>query len=102
MNLYALNVSWHLGEITECEIEKETEKTYTIKTNGFGNNRILKSSMASGNYRFFKTYEEAQANLKEILHKKIENAESKIKYAIAEINKYNLMLENIEKGGVQE
>ena len=95
--LYALNVAWHLGEITECEVEKETEKTYTIKINGWGNNRVLKSNMVIHNYRLFETYKEAQANLKEILCNRIEIAERKIKSAKAEIEKYNLMLDDMRK-----
>ena len=102
MKLYALNVGYKFGEITECEIEKETEKTYTIKINNWGGCRILKSTMSTHNYYICKTHEEAEATLKKVLNSRIERCKRNIEVQNNLIKNYTDMLVDLEKGGAQE
>lgn len=101
MKLYTLNTSWKFGKIIECEVQKETEKTYTVEINGWGKNRVLKSNMSLSGWCFFKTYEELLIKLKEFLKQRIENANDSIKKQEINIKKYNSMLADIENGTVK-
>lgn len=95
MKLYALNVNYAFGEITECEVVKETERTYTVKIKGWGDMRILKSSMSTHSYYLCKTLEEAQETLKKVLNSRIARCKANIRKNNEEIEKYNLMLADV-------
>lgn len=98
MQLYILDTKYDLGKIEECEVIKETEKTYIIKRKAWGTNVIRKSQMQFWNYIVCKSYDEALERLKIILEHKIETSECKIKQLKNDIERYNTMLADIEKG----
>lgn len=102
MKLYTLSIRHKLGEIEECEVLKETEKTYTIKRQGWGKNLVRKSEMQVWGCLIFKTYDEAFFKLKELLKKRIEECQNTIKIANANIAEYTERLANLEKGGEAE
>ena len=70
--LYLIDPKWGLGKIEECEVVKETEKTYTIRRNGWGNHLVRKSEMRVWDYVLCKSYDEAVEKTKEFLANGIE------------------------------
>ena len=101
MKLYILETKYEIGKISECEVLKETEKTYTVNINGWGKHLVRKSEMRVYKGLLFKTYDETITALKALLKRRIEEKHNTIKRANAEIEKYTFMLADIEKGGVE-
>lgn len=92
MKLYLINTKWDLGKIKECEVIKETEKTYTIKRNSLRKHLIRKSEMRVYDSLVCETYEEAEKKSIELLKQKIEKCKIHIKQLYDDIERYNTML----------
>ncbi len=72
--IYAVGISYNLGEITEREIRKETPKTYTVGDIGskWRGDLVKKSDMTCYGKKYFLTYQEAVQYKIELFEKKIE------------------------------
>mgnify|MGYP003291778840 CR=1 FL=1 len=67
--LWLVDTFLHLGKIEQVQIEKETEKTYTIRTLNGTSHRVNKSDMKIYSGVLFKTKPEAIEGLKDYLKK---------------------------------
>lgn len=94
--LYLIDTKWGLGKIEECEVVKETEKTYTIRRNGWGNHLVRKSEMRVWGYVFCKSYDEAVEKTKELLVNGIEENKERIEQLKAKIEKFKAELAEFE------
>lgn len=96
MKIYALETGYHFGIIYECEVIKETEKTYVVRINSI-THTVKKREMSVWQYLFFVSYSECLEKLKDLLHKRIEERKKKIIQFHEDIEKYTAMITDIEK-----
>lgn len=100
MILYALNIRWNFGEITEWEVEKETPKTYTVrckKRKNFGSTSTLrKETMSIYDLVYFHTREEAVEEYRQRLVAKIEAGKATIEREKERVADYRERLRKLE------
>ncbi len=84
---------WHIGQITEHKIIKETEKLYIVTENNrhTATNRVRKENMEVYDLHFCLTYEEALQYKIELCEKTITNNEKQIEEAKKNIEKATAM-----------
>lgn len=100
MILYALNIRWDFGEITEWEVEKETPKTYTVRRKErkiFGGTSTLrKETMNIYDLVYFHTREEAVEGYRQRLVARIEAGKATIEREKEKIADYRERLQKLE------
>lgn len=100
MILYALNIRWDFGEITEWEVEKETPKTYTVrcKERKFfgGTSTLRKETMSIYDLVYFHTREEAVDGYRQRLVARIEAGKATIEREKERIADYRERLRKLE------
>lgn len=82
MKYYIINLSSMLCDIEECDVIKETAKTFTIKMDYFTERTVKKSKMKFGDLfpkLLVPTLEEAEKKQKELLQSRIKQKKEKIK-----------------------
>lgn len=99
MKLYLINMKWKYGEIKECEVVKETEKTYLIRREGRWESRVRKSEMKVFDSVVCTSMEEAIEKKRYLLETAIEKSKEKIKLENGKIERFTYMLEDMKKGG---
>lgn len=90
MKHYIIHLSNILCDIEECEVIKETDKTFKIKTERFSEYTVKKSTMKFGDIfpkLLVPTLEEAEKKQKELLKSKIKQKKEKIKEIELDIKK---------------
>lgn len=103
--LYGFDTSWHLGEITEYDVVKETEKTYVITNTKVlpdgrrFTNTVRKSEMSLYDKRLATSYAEAVEMLKQFLYQRIARNRAKIEYINVDCERCAELLKEIEEGG---
>lgn len=90
MKYYIINLSNILCDIEECDVIKETAKTFTIKIEHFYERTVKKSKMKFGDLfpkLLVPTLEEAEKKQKELLQSKIKQKKERIKELELDIKK---------------
>lgn len=98
--------TWHLGEITEYDVVKETEKTYVVARTGEPSfngrrrtNTVRKSEMSFYDTRLANSRAEAVEMLKEFLRKRIAHNADKVNYINADSERCAALIKKFEEGG---
>lgn len=96
--LYGFDSFFSIGKIEEYDIIKETPKTYVVKRQGGGFERVIrKNEMSVGQTTYATSFREAVRLKKEKIDKRIEAKCSDIKRAELEIEKLKTQRKEIEK-----
>lgn len=96
--LYGFDSFFSIGKIEEYDIIKETPKTYVVKRQGGGFERVIrKNEMSVGQTTYATSFREAVRLKKEKIDKRIEAKCSDIKRAELEIEKLKHQRKEIEK-----
>ena len=91
-SLFFINTKFNFGEITEFEVVKETEKTYTVETSRVGKYTVRKSEMRRWNGIFCESRADALLKRQELLEERIESCKTKIENLKQEIEKMTTQL----------
>ncbi len=101
--LYGVETSYKVGEIAEYEIEKETEKTYVLRTPKgtlYSGYKVVvrKSGMTAGSIKFAETYPDAYELAMQILRNRIDRNNRKVEDLNADSDKCVALLKKYEEG----
>lgn len=102
--IYAISLC-KIGEITDCAIIKETQKTYIVERfgkYGTSKNTVNKATMESGDYKYALNYKEAQEIVKQLAKNKIEFCEKVIEERKNVIDRLLAVLQNLETKTITE